>query len=340
MNRLFHSATVRLTTWYVMILTIICLMFSAIVYQITISEVQHRLSSYNSRAEELRPMPPYGQLLGEIRAKELAAARANLIIILFYTNLIVICSGGVGAYFLAKRTLRPIEEAHEQQTRFVSDASHELRTPLATMTTELEAALRDSNLKKSEMKELLESNLEEVRRLTKLSNMLLALSVGNADTLQHTSFDLTSSVSSIIKRLEHDATSRITLQAPTTPAVVVAHQPSIEELVTILVDNALKYSPPNSPITVAIHQIGQKVVFRIANEGEGIAAEHLPKIFDRFYRADPARSSEQGYGLGLSLARQISNLHGAELTAASTPEKETIFSFSLPTIRKSKAKTQ
>lgn len=285
-------------------------------------------------------MPPYGQLLGEIRAKELAAARANLIIILFYTNLIVICSGGVGAYFLAKRTLRPIEEAHEQQARFVSDASHELRTPLATMTTELEAALRDSNLKKSEMKELLESNLEEVRRLTKLSNMLLALSVGNADTLQHTSFDLTSSVSSIIKRLEHDATSRITLQAPTTPAVVVAHQPSIEELVTILVDNALKYSPPNSPITVAIHQIGQKVVFRIANEGEGIAAEHLPKIFDRFYRADPARSSEQGYGLGLSLARQISNLHGAELTAASTPGKETIFSFSLPTIRKSKAKTQ
>ena len=284
-------------------------------------------------------MPPYGQLLGEIRAKELAAARANLIIILFYTNLIVICSGGVGAYFLAKRTLHPIEEAHEQQTRFVSDASHELRTPLATMTTELEAALRDSNLKKSEMKELLESNLEEVQRLTKLSNMLLALSVGNADALQHTSFDLTSSVSSIIKRLEHDATSRITLQAPTTPAVVVAHQPSIEELVTILVDNALKYSPPNSPITVAI-QIGQKVVFRIANEGEGIAAEHLPKIFDRFYRADSARSSGQGYGLGLSLARQISNLHSAELAAASIPGKETVFSFSLPTIRKSKAKTQ
>ena len=339
MNRLFHSATVRLTTWYVMILTIICLMFSAIVYQITISEVQHRLSSYNSRAEELRPMPPYGQLLGEIRAKELAAARANLIIILFYTNLIVICSGGVGAYFLAKRTLHPIEEAHEQQTRFVSDASHELRTPLATMTTELEAALRDSDLKKSEMKELLESNLEEVQRLTKLSNMLLALSVGNADALQHISFDLTSSVSSIIKRLEHDTVPRITLQAPATPAVVVAHQPSIEELVTILIDNALKYSPPNSPITVAI-QAGQKVVFRIANEGEGIAAEHLPKIFDRFYRADPARSSGQGYGLGLSLAQQISNLHGAELTAASTPGKETVFSFSLPTIRKSKAKTQ
>lgn len=338
MNRLFHSATIKLTTWYVIILTIICLMFSVIVYRITINEVQHRLSSYTSQTQELRPMSPFKQRLGEIRAKELSQARTNLVIILLYTNLIIIVVGGVGAYFLAKRTLKPIETVHEQQARFVSDASHELRTPLATITTELEAALRDKSLSKSEMKELLESNLEEVQRLTKLSNMLLALSTGNTTALQQTSFDLGASITSITTRLD-ETSARISFIPPKTPIVVTAHQPSIEELMIILIDNALKYSPPTSKVTVSLTS-QQKAVVRVTNSGKGIMPEHLPKIFDRFYRGDTARTSGQGYGLGLSLARQISDLHNAELSVSSTPEKQTDFWFSLPIIRINKAKNQ
>lgn len=329
MNRLFHSATVRLTAWYVMILTIICLMFSIIVYQITMNEMRHRLNSYDARAKELRTASPFVQMLTEIHAKELTQARANLVIILFYTNLIVIFSGGVGAYFLAKRTLRPIEDAHEQQVRFVSDASHELRTPLATMTTELEVALRDTGLKKEEMKELLKSNLEEVRRLTKLSNVLLVLSTGNTASLQGAPFDLAASISSVVHRLDTD-TSPLVVEVPPQPLIVTGHQPSIEELVTILVDNAIKYSPTGGAVSIQVAARQQRAVVTVTNTGPGIAAKHLPRIFDRFYRADTSRSGNNGHGLGLALAKQISDLHQAELSVKSTPHKTTRFSFTLP----------
>ena len=328
MNQLFHSATIRLTTWYVIILTSICLMFSVIVYQITMNEVGHRLDSYGLHTQEVESRSPVKKLLGEIRNRELTVTRANLIAILFYVNLIIIVSGGIGAYFLAKHTLRPIEEAHDQQARFVSDASHELRTPLATMTTELEVALRDSTLTKQEMRELLDSNLEEVQRLTTLSNMLLALSTGKADSLERTRFDLVAVTNAIAER--HPDTSQKIIVKPSRAKInVVAHQSSIEELITILLDNALKYSDENSDITITL-AVKQKASFQISNVGPGIAEEHLPKIFDRFYRADTSRSGNNGYGLGLALAKQISDIHQAELSAHSTPGKTTIFSFELP----------
>lgn len=327
MNQLFHSATVRLTAWYVMILTVICLMFSVIVYQITINEVSHRLDSYDSRTQQLGPLSPFQQMLSEIRTRELTEARANLIIILFYTNLIVVVSGGIGAYFLAKRTLRPIEEAHEQQARFVSDASHELRTPLATMTMELEVALRDTSLTKHDMKELLESNLEEVERLTSLSNMLLTLSTGNTASLERTTFDLVASTNAIVDRLI-GISQQIIVQPSHSTMIVVAHQPSVEELITILIDNAIKYSPPDSEIVITLSR-QQKAIVRISNTGPGIAPEHLPRIFDRFYRADTSRTGDAGYGLGLALAKQISDIHQASLTVHSTPDEITEFSFTL-----------
>ena len=337
MNRLFRSATVRLTTWYVIILALICLMFSIIVYQITLNEVQHRLSNYTTQTQELQTLSPFGQLLGEIRAKELSQARANLVIILFYTNLVVIMAGGVGAYFLAKRTLQPIEDMHTRQVRFVSDASHELRTPLATMTTELEVALRDKKLKKEEMKELLESNLEEVRRLTKLSNKLLALTTGNTASLERTPFDLVASTNTVMHRLE-TGSPQINSKVPATPLMVTGHQPSIEELVTILVDNAMKYSPSDGVVSIRIVAQGQRAVFTIVNPGAGIKSEHLPRVFDRFYRADTSRSGDNGHGLGLALARQISDLHHAELAVISQVGVSTQFSFSLPLAEKRKTK--
>ena len=328
MNQLFHSATVRLTTWYVMILAVICLMFSIVVYQITVTEVSHRLDSYGSQTQELRPSSPFQQVLGEIRTRELTEARANLIAILFYTNLIIVVSGGIGAYFLAKRTLRPIEDAHEQQSRFVSDASHELRTPLAAMTTELEVALRDTTLTKRDMRELLESNLEEVERMTTLSNMLLALSVGNTTLLRRTSFDLVANTNMIVER--YNSTGRcIVVQASQPTIIITAHQPSIEELITILVDNAIKYSPPGSDVIIAL-SAHQKATLCVTNSGPGIPTEHLPRIFDRFYRADASRSGGSGYGLGLALAKQISDFHQAGLVVSSKPGKSTDFSFSLP----------
>ncbi len=121
---------------------------------------------------------------------------------------------------------------------------------------------------------------------------------------------------------------------------VHANQQAIEELVLILLDNALKYSPPDSSVTIAVAQTGHRLHVRIINGGNGITPEHMPHIFDRFYRADSARTGSNGYGLGLALAKQISDSHDAGLTATSIHGGTTVFSFSLPIFRKHKAKTQ
>lgn len=337
MKQLFASATLRLTGWYLLILACISLLFSVIVYQVSTGEIERRLMRYQDRSWSLMQPVPRIPVLDSLRSSELAESKASVVGILVYVNVVVLTLGGGISYLLARRTLRPVEQAHEAQARFVSDASHELRTPLAAMTTELEVALGDPSLKKQEMREILASSLEEVQRLNKLSNMLLALSSGNSQALARQPFDLAASLERVVRRL--DESSRITLQVPKKHHRVVGNQPAIEELLVILFDNALKHSPPTSDVTATLSVRDHRVFVRIANSGAGIRPEHLPRIFDRFYRADSARTSN-GHGLGLALARQISDMHGAGLAVKSTPDVTTEFSFSLPIFKETKAKTQ
>lgn len=339
MKQAFNSATLRLTAWYILILFCISLLFSIMVYQISIGEIERRLTRYQDQSWTLiQPSPRISMSIPDrIRSAEIADSKRAVISMLVYINILVLGLGGSISYLFARRTLRPIEEAHEAQSRFVSDASHELRTPLTTMTTELEVALQDPSLKKEEMRSILASNLEEVQHLNKLSNTLLALSTGNRTSLPQEPFNIVSSVENVTKRF-NEPLSRITIHTPKKTPQVIGNQASIEELLAILIENALKYSPSDSTITVIVSGQSHKLLLRVINSGQGISEEHLPHIFDRFYRADGARTGNNGYGLGLALARQISDIHGANLTAASTPNVSTEFSFSLPIFRKSKAK--
>src|SRR5690606_29485182 len=111
-----------------------------------------------------------------IRSLQARQAQASIFTSLLYMNILFLAAGGIASYFMARRTLEPIEQTHEAQSRFTSDASHELRTPLAAMKTELEVALRGPELSKKDMKELLASNLEEVDKLSKITQTLLLLS--------------------------------------------------------------------------------------------------------------------------------------------------------------------
>ena len=338
MKQLFASATLRLTGWYLIILAFISLLFSVVVYQVATGEIERRLMRYQDRSVPITLPMPRDPTLDSFRSSELADSKASVIGVLTYVNIIVLAAGGGISYLLARRTLRPIEEAHEAQARFVSDASHELRTPLAAMTTELEVALQDSSLKKQEMRAILTSNLEEVQRLTKLSSMLLALSTDKSSSLPQQPFAITTSLKQIVQRSEQS--KRIILHLPKTAHYAVGNQQAIEELVTILLDNALKYSPPKSSVTIALTEQDNRSVVRVINSGDGIAAEHLPYIFDRLYRADSARTGSNGYGLGLAMARQISTIHGAGLSVTSIPGATTEFSFSLLIFRENKAKNQ
>lgn len=318
---MFQSATLKLTGWYLLILMTLSLLFSVAIYQITAGEINARLDQIES---SLRLPRGYG--FDDIRTTQLHEAEGNLVIGLVYINILILAVGGVGSYYLAKRTIRPIEEAHEAQSRFTSDASHELRTPLAAMKTEIEVALRDTKLSKAEMHELLESNLEEVNKLTRLSHTLLQLSKLDYDNVERENININDALADAVKSFDTTGT-RVILTPYASPLFVNATLGSVEELAMILIDNAIKYSPSDSQVTVTVTRKSGKARIAITNAGKGIPAAQLPHIFDRFYRADNSRTnaSKNGYGLGLSVAKKIVDLNDGELTATSAENELTTF---------------
>lgn len=320
---MFQSATIKLTLWYVGILVTISLLFSVIIFSIASSEVGSRINYLQKSVDTTYNLNP-GRY-DDMRDMQVRQARDSLIGSLVITNLCIWIAGGVGSYYLARRTLLPIENAHEAQSRFTSDASHELRTPLASMKIELEVALRDPKLSKDEIRQLLASNLEEVNKLTKLSHTLLQLSRLDHAGIDHEPVLLNTAINTVLARFQSSRQRIIYTDLP--PITIMANQSHVEELLTIFIDNALKYSSENSPITLTLVQQKQLSGFDITNTGKGIPAAELPKIFDRFYRSDTSRTGgvKKGYGLGLSLAKKIVELHGGELTVSSQPEGFTTF---------------
>lgn len=336
---MFHSAVLKLTGWYLLILMIISFLFSVTIYNVSTGEVSERLNEFQTRLEQPGMIPddsdPNHRLFSAFRNNQRDMANRNIWATLVYVNLFIFFGGGVLSYLLARRTLGQIEESHEAQSRFVSDVSHELRTPLAAMKAELEVALRDKKLSKDEMRELLGSNLEEVNKLTVLSKTLLQLSRLDHENLEISTIDLGIMTADVVQRYDKNA-NRITTTLPAKPLQIHANAATVEELITILVDNALKYSPETSPISIKLSRQGKMASFAIANEGAGIPADDLPHIFDRFYRADSSRT-KGGAGLGLSLAKKIVELQGGELSVSSAKNQKTTFQFVLPIYSKNKA---
>jgi len=335
---MFRSATLQLTGWYLLVLMAISLLFSIILYQVADNEINTRLENIRiSLQQNPSFVMPQGITYRDLRLAQAREAETNILVNIAYINILVLSAGGVISYLLARRTLRPIEKNHELQSRFASNASHELRTPLAVMKTELEVALRDKNINLAEMREILESNLEEVDKLSKLSHMLLQLSRSDHASLTMENVNLSNLINSVTHRF--DKTSQRIHYTKTKKQILVAGNTiSIEELVTIVLDNALKYSPPSSQVDVSLVSKGKNASISIKNSGEGIAEADLPYIFDRFYRADNSRTGGEtsGFGLGLSLAKQIVQLHGGELSVASAKGEMTTFTINLPL----KSKTQ
>jgi len=323
---MFQSATLKLTGWYLLILMVISLIFSVAIYQTTTQEVNTRLEKFE---HSLQVIPGFAiQPAETMRSGEADAAASHIIFGLVLANSMIFVVGGVISYLLARRTLRPIQDMHEAQSRFTSDASHELRTPLAAMRTEIEVALRDKSATKKDLEAVMKSNLEEVDKLTGLSQMLLDLSRLDHEKIKRTAVNLSTITSEVIK-LHKVSPSRIAVKS-TKKSVALGNEQAIRELISILVDNALKYSPKDSLVLINILRRDDKVCFEIINTGDGIDEKKLPYIFDRFYRGDTSRTNREGYGLGLSLAKKIVELSQGELSVTSTPGTSTIFTVLLP----------
>jgi len=304
---MFKEARIKLTTWYLLIIMIVSLSFSGVIYT-GINRELRRIEDF----QRVRIQ----RVMGDVDA--IAEARARIIVTLAFINLCILVFSGLGGYFLAGVTLDPIAEMVEKQKEFVSNASHELRTPLTALMTEIEVALRDKKITLPEAKRLLGSNLEEVKKMNDLSNYLLKLNKfqDGKSTTKFIKVDLKTVVINVMEKLDPIARSKnIKLVPKLAPFSVSGDEDTLAELVTILVENAIKYSPSGKVVDLIIKN--RSLV--VKDQGIGISKEDLPHIFERFYRADSSRNKakSEGYGLGLSIAKSIVELHNASIKVES-----------------------
>jgi len=332
MKQMFESATLKMTSWYLLILMTISILFSVIIYQISTHELDSNLTNFQIRFERRFNNYQGSSQLGAFRDIQAAETKAALFIALMYTNLIILGFAGVVSYLLARHTLKPIEESHEAEARFTSNASHELRTPLAVMKSELEVALRDSSITKQELREVLESNLEEVDRLSALSQMLLKLSRNQIDNDDFSTVNIVPIIQKITS-LHKNYDRKFNMNIPKQLRIERGNSSALSELLMIVLDNACRYSPHGSSIETYAAEKNNDITIKISNEGPGISIDDLPHVFERFYRGDKSHTSatdKQGYGLGLSLAKQIVELHNGQIKIDSTPNQHTVVTITLP----------
>ena len=233
--------------------------------------------------------------------------------------------------------LERLEEAFRRISRFTADASHELRTPLAVMRTTAEVALRAPDRNDGEARAALELIVAEVERTSHLTEnlLLLAKADSGAAALQRHSVDLAAALGEACAQAEILARVKGLALAAELPderrAYVAGDAHALRRLFLILLDNAVKYTPAGGRIDVALRQHGDSVVGEVRDSGIGISPQDLPHVFDRFYRADRARSREHGgTGLGLAIARWIAETHGGTITVVSELERGSRFEVRLP----------
>ncbi len=341
---IFHKKSTKLAGLYLAIMMAISIFFSLNVYQLSTQEFDRGFRGPGTTTF-INQLPTGGigggytvsrDVLIQEREQQFKDARNRVLTRLIVTNIVILIGGGILSYYLALRTLRPIEEAHEAQSRFTADASHELRTPIAAMQTEIEVALMNPKLSLSDTKNLLKSNLEELGKLTNLSEGLLSLAQMEDSELKGQKVKVKDVVNGAVARVLPLAEKKRILitQELGKNLQLWGDATSIQEALLIILDNAVKYSPDKTEISIMADHKQKNVEIRIKDQGIGIKATELPHIFDRFYRADAARSKQHvsGYGIGLAIARNIADMHNGSLTATSKPGKGSVFTLSLPSI--------
>lgn len=333
---MFRSATFKLTAAYLTIIAIISLGFSAGLYNVAMHDVESGLQRQTQRITNDFPVFMGSPYLRS-NTTDLRESREHLLGRLVLLNLLVLVAAGFASYALARRTLGPIEAAHERQKRFTADVSHELRTPLTALKMESEVALLDPKASRPELRDVIASNIEEAEKLNILVANLLRLSqLDDGDkSAVFSTVSLNDTIRAAIDQLTTVAAVRnITFEAKLGKALsVYGDQPTLTQLFVILLDNAVKYSPDKSTVSIALTTEQQLAKVTITDQGIGIAKNDLENVFERFYRADQARTSgneTSGFGLGLSIAKLIADSHNGTVSLTSRPGKGTTATVLLP----------
>lgn len=340
---MFHSARLKLTLWYLTLTMMVSLAFSTAIYRVLSLELERFSQLQRARLERrlqqdqffvFRAPTALPVLIDPDLTQEV---RQRMLMVLLAINAgIAVLAGGLG-YLLAGKTLHPIQEMVDEQRRFISDASHELKTPLTSLKTAFEVYLRDKKRSRPDADTLVKESIEEVNSLQSLSESLLTLSQYEQmnGTLQTSPIALENVVTAALKKVQPLAKQKaVKITHPKTKTVVRGEYYSLLELLVILLDNAVKYSTAKSEVHISISPQAKKVSIAITDQGMGIEKKDLPHLFDRFYRADQARTrnNTSGHGLGLAIARQIVDRHQGNISVKSTVGKGSTFTVILPAV--------
>ena len=251
--------------------------------------------------------------------------------------LVLVVSVGFGTIY-ARRALVPIREsltnqrvALRRQREFAADASHELRTPLTVIRSSVEYLDRHRDEPVATVGTALEDIDDEVRHMTSIVEdlLLLARSDSGAVALEHVPVDLGDVAADGASAMGKPATDRgVRVEVDPQPAVVAGDPARLRQLVMILVDNAIRHSPTDGRVGVAVRAVGSGASLVVEDDGPGIRPEDLPHLFERFYRAPGAPGG--GTGLGLAIAKWIVDRHGGRIEVANRAEGGARFVVSLP----------
>jgi len=274
-------------------------------------------------------------VVGQSLASEREAER-RLVLILLLGGTVGLVLSFVGAAFLADRALVPIQQAFRRQQEFVADASHELRTPLTILHSAMDQLDARADLPLRSNRELFDEARLEIGRMERLTRDLLELARSDRAELQLAlgDVDLGALASELAQRVGLVARERgiaLEVRVDDPPPVVDGDPDRLQQVGLILLDNALKHTPPGGLVRLLVSRDGDEGVLQVEDTGEGIPDENLLLVFNRFYRVDRARSrATGGAGLGLPIAQALVSAHGGDIALGNRPGGGTLATVRLP----------
>ena len=270
----------------------------------------------------------YIQLIANVDGEN--ESLSNLRSRLFSMSAIIITTSIIASYMLSKKTLKPIMQAWERQTEFVQNAAHELRTPLTIIQAKQQLLLEEPDSRIIDKSEDISLTINETRRLTKLIKELMILAMADSNQLQIKKE--TKNIDEVIRKITIPYMEYAKMQNKELIVELNCNREvnidinKITQLIVILLDNAMKYTKEGEKITVQTHCKEGKCTIEVIDEGIGISDEQKKHIFERFYRADKARTRETGgTGLGLAIAQTIVKAHGGSIKVYNNEPKGTKF---------------
>jgi signal transduction histidine kinase len=286
------------------------------------------------------PMRESGEVVGVIQyARSLKSVQqtiGRLVLVLLPLTLGGLGAALLGGLYMAGRAMRPARESFAKQRTFVADASHELKTPLTLIRADAEVVLYRGNLNEADRK-LVEHALGETERMSALLSDLLLVARLDAGKLEMSEkpFDLATILAEEAERFEARAAGEnVRLDVQTPEELPVRGDPKrTGQILAVLLDNAVRYTPSGGRIVIFGRLRDEWVEASVADSGPGIAPEHLTRVFDRFYRAEVARTRGEagvGTGLGLAIARDLARAQGGDLRVVNAKDGGATFRLSLP----------